>query len=138
VRRHCGPLSSHRFGYAFDFALATVVAAVAIPLIALIVALLMTIVRRLPRMATGMMVGSCFIASSFASVPPPLKEKFTKLNILDSEGYNKDWEPVFQTIRAPLAAFSRRWPVRQPGSPHGAAEVRSDRQECDLRQRGGI
>ena len=45
------------FGYAFDFALATVVAAVVIPLIALIVALLMTIIRRLPRMATGVIVG---------------------------------------------------------------------------------
>ena len=44
-------------------------------------------------------------ASRFVSVPPPLKEKFTKLRMMDGEGYNKDWEPVFQTIRAPLAAF---------------------------------
>lgn len=49
------------FGYAFDFALAAVFAAVVIPLIALAVALLLTITRRLPRMATGMMVGSCTI-----------------------------------------------------------------------------
>ena len=44
-------------------------------------------------------------ASLFAAVPPPLKEKFTKLRILDSQAYQKDWEPVFQTVRAPLAAF---------------------------------
>jgi hypothetical protein len=49
------------FGYAFDFALAIVFAAVLIPLIALAVALLLTIARRLPRMATGMIVGSCAI-----------------------------------------------------------------------------
>ena len=49
------------FGYAFDFALAVVVAAVAIPLIMLAVALLLTIARKLPRMATGMIAGSCAI-----------------------------------------------------------------------------
>src|SRR5713226_9352901 len=49
------------FGYAFDFALAIVVAAVAIPLIMLAVALLLTIARKLPRMATGMIAGSCAI-----------------------------------------------------------------------------
>jgi dienelactone hydrolase len=43
--------------------------------------------------------------SRFASIPPPLKETFTKLGFLDSEAYEKDWEPVFQTVRAPLAAF---------------------------------
>jgi len=49
------------FGYAFDFSLAAVVAAVAIPLIMLAVALLLTIARKLPRMATGMIAGSCAI-----------------------------------------------------------------------------
>ena len=48
------------FGYAFDFAFA-ISAAVLVPLVALAVALLLTIARRLPRMATGMMVGSCAI-----------------------------------------------------------------------------
>ena len=44
------------FGYAFDFTFVIVVASVLIPLVALAVALLLTIARRLPRMATGMMV----------------------------------------------------------------------------------
>ena len=44
-------------------------------------------------------------ARRFAAIPPPLKEKFTKLSILDSQAYEKDWEPVFQTVRAPLGAF---------------------------------
>jgi hypothetical protein len=43
--------------------------------------------------------------SRFAAVPPPLKEKFTKLDLVDDVGYEKDWEPVFQTVRVPLAAF---------------------------------
>jgi hypothetical protein len=42
--------------------------------------------------------------SLFAAVPPPLKERFTKLSIMDRP-YEKDWEPVLQTVRAPLAAF---------------------------------
>lgn len=49
------------FGYAFDFAFATVVAGILIPLVAVVVALLLTIARKLPRMATGMIVGSCSI-----------------------------------------------------------------------------
>ncbi|HVP49017.1 MAG TPA: hypothetical protein VMT32_20625, partial [Bryobacteraceae bacterium] len=49
------------FGYAFDFAFAAVFAAVAIPLVMLAVALLLTIARKLPRMATGMIVASCAI-----------------------------------------------------------------------------
>ena len=49
------------FGYLFDFAFAIVVAAVLIPLVALAIALLLTIARKLPRMATGMMIGSCSI-----------------------------------------------------------------------------
>jgi len=43
--------------------------------------------------------------SRFAAVPPPLKEVFTKLGLIESQGYEKDWEPVFQTVRIPLAAF---------------------------------
>ncbi len=47
------------------------------------------------------------VMSRFAAVPPPLKEKFTKLGLLESQGYNKDWEPVFQTVRVPLASFDK-------------------------------
>ena len=46
------------------------------------------------------------VVSRFAAVPPPLTEKFTKLGLLESQGYEKDTEPVFQTIRIPLAAFN--------------------------------
>ena len=44
-------------------------------------------------------------ASRFAAIPPPLKEKFTKLDPMESVAYEKDWEPVLQTVRVPLAAF---------------------------------
>ncbi len=43
--------------------------------------------------------------SRFVAIPPALKEKFTKLEILDDKAYKKDWEPVFQTVRAPLRQF---------------------------------
>jgi hypothetical protein len=43
--------------------------------------------------------------SRFAAIPPPLKKKFTKLDALETAAYEKDWEPVLQTVRAPLAAF---------------------------------
>ena len=43
--------------------------------------------------------------SRFASIPPPFKEKFTKLAMIDDEGFSQDWEVVFQTVRAPLSAF---------------------------------
>ena len=43
--------------------------------------------------------------SRLAAVPPPLKERFTKLGLLESQAYEKDWEPVFQTVRASLASF---------------------------------
>ncbi|HLY17688.1 MAG TPA: hypothetical protein VKR61_10725 [Bryobacteraceae bacterium] len=43
--------------------------------------------------------------SRFAAIPPPLKEKFTKLDPMEDVAYEKDWEPVLQTMRAPLAAF---------------------------------
>src|SRR5579864_8233166 len=43
--------------------------------------------------------------SRFAAVPPPLKEKFTKLDPMEEAAYEKDWEPVFQTVRIPLSSF---------------------------------
>jgi hypothetical protein len=43
--------------------------------------------------------------SRFVSIPPPFKEKFTKLSIVDEKGYNQDWETIFQTVRAPLSTF---------------------------------
>jgi hypothetical protein len=43
--------------------------------------------------------------SRFAAVPPPMKEKFTKLDPMEEVAYEKDWEPVFQTVRVPLASF---------------------------------
>ena len=49
------------FGYAFDFAFAILFAALCIPLVVLAVMLLLTILRKLPRLATGMIVGSCAV-----------------------------------------------------------------------------
>ena len=46
------------FGYAFDFAFATLFAALCIPLTALGVVLLLTILRKLPRWTTGWIIGS--------------------------------------------------------------------------------
>ena len=46
------------FGYAFDFAFAILFAALSIPLTMLAVMLLLTIARNLPRLATGIIVGS--------------------------------------------------------------------------------
>jgi dienelactone hydrolase len=43
--------------------------------------------------------------SRFINIPPPFKEKFTKLAVLDDAGYNQDWETIFQSVRAPLSAF---------------------------------
>jgi len=43
--------------------------------------------------------------SQFISIPPPFKEKFTKLAVMDDAAYNQDWEAVFQSVRAPLSAF---------------------------------
>jgi dienelactone hydrolase len=43
--------------------------------------------------------------SRFAAVPPPFKEKFTKLDPMEEVAYDKDWEPVFQTVRIPLSSF---------------------------------
>ena len=44
-------------------------------------------------------------ASRFAAIPPPLKEVFTKLPPMESAAYEKDWEPVLQTVRVRLGAF---------------------------------
>ncbi len=43
--------------------------------------------------------------SRFISIPPPFKEKFTKLGRLDAAAYNQDWEAVFQSVRASLSDF---------------------------------
>jgi dienelactone hydrolase len=61
-------------------------------------------------------------ASRFAAIAPPLKEKFTKLEVLDSVGYEKDWEPVLQSVRAPLAAFDTTGP--KPLDPARLTAVR--------------
>ena len=42
----------------------------------------------------------------FAEIPPTLKEKFTKFDLVERDRYGRDLEPVFQTIRAPLATFA--------------------------------
>src|SRR2546425_4999571 len=57
------------FGYVFDFSFAVVFAAVLIPLVAVSVALLLTIARKLPRLATGMIIGSCAIVMLVWSPP---------------------------------------------------------------------
>jgi hypothetical protein len=49
------------FGYIFDFAFCILFAAVLIPLVALLVVLLLSIARKLPRYATGVIVGSCMV-----------------------------------------------------------------------------
>jgi hypothetical protein len=61
--------------------------------------------------------------SRFAAVPPPLKEKFTKLDPIETLAYEKDWEPVFQTVRMPLAAFQSAGEAR-PFNPRKLSAVR--------------
>lgn len=51
-------------------------------------------------------VTSRFALSRFGVLPPPFKVRFTKLAMLDDIAYEKDAEPVFQTIDLPLAAFA--------------------------------
>ncbi len=48
---------------------------------------------------------SRFPLSHFGLLPPPFKVTFTKLAKLDEIGYEKESEPIFQTIDLPLAAF---------------------------------
>src|SRR5208282_1570689 len=49
------------FGYLFDFAFCILFAVILIPLVALLVVLLLSIARKLPRYATGVIVGSCTV-----------------------------------------------------------------------------
>jgi len=56
--------------------------------------------------------------SRFAAIPPPLKEKFTKLDLMEDQAYDKDWEPVFESVRVPLAAFQSA-----AGKPFDPAKV---------------
>ena len=74
------------------------------------------------------------MVSRFAAVPPPLTEKFTKLDLLESEGYEKDTEPVFQTVRIPLTAFKSDGleALRSCQSAYRPAEVRPHADERDL------
>ena len=60
--------------------------------------------------------------SRFASIPPPLKEKFTKLDAIDDWAYEKDWEPVLQTVRARFGAFQVAGP--KPFDPAKVTMVR--------------
>ncbi len=57
------------FGYLFDFVFCILFAALFIPLVALLVALLLSIARKLPRFATGLIVGSCMIVMSLWGPP---------------------------------------------------------------------
>jgi len=68
--------------------------------------------------------------SNFMVIPPPFKEQFTKLEILDEKGYQKESEPVFQTVRIPLADFaaSKRF---EPGKL-SAVRLRFDRTEMSV------
>ena len=62
LRHHRRPLHSDTgFGYIFDFAFCILFAAIFIPLVALLVMLLLSIARKLPRSATGVIVGSCMV-----------------------------------------------------------------------------
>ncbi len=94
------------FGYAFDFAFATVIAALAIPLIALTVALLLTIARRLPRMATGMMVGSGLIV--MAAWGPPQLGIFMAIVVALAEGFLGATIATFVTGAFSHAALSKK------------------------------
>jgi dienelactone hydrolase len=49
------------FGYLFDFAFCILFAAILIPLVALLIMLLLSIARKLPRSATGVIIGSCMV-----------------------------------------------------------------------------
>ena len=65
-------------------------------------------------------------ASRFVAIPPPLKEMFTKLSLIEDKAYEKDWEPVFQTVRAPMAAF-----VGKDGKPLDASKLSAVRLRFD-------
>lgn len=65
--------------------------------------------------------------SRFAAIPPPLREKFTKVSLIDSIAYEKDWEPVFQTVRAPLSAFQPAGPGKFDPRKLAAVRLKFDR-----------
>jgi dienelactone hydrolase len=44
--------------------------------------------------------------SQFGELPPPLMERFTKLGFVERDQYEKQWEPVFQTIRIPVSSLA--------------------------------
>ncbi|HKW33557.1 MAG TPA: hypothetical protein VJN92_11170 [Candidatus Acidoferrum sp.] len=71
--------------------------------------------------------------SKFMVIPPPFKEQFTKLEILDEKGYEKDWEPVFQTVRIPLADFAAANGAKrfEPGKL-GGVRLKFDRTEMSV------
>jgi len=71
--------------------------------------------------------------SRFAEIPPPLKEKFTKFDYVESDRYGRDWEPVFQTVRAPLSAF-----VGRAGTPFDRAKLTQVRLKFDRTTTGVI
>lgn len=71
--------------------------------------------------------------SKFMVIPPPFKEQFTKLAYLDEKGYEKDWEPVFQTVRIPLGDFASANGAKrfEPGKL-SAVRLKFDRTEMSV------
>jgi dienelactone hydrolase len=70
--------------------------------------------------------------SHFLSIPPPLKEMFTKLSFIETKAYEKDWEPVFQTVRAPLSAFAGKDGKALDASKLAAVRLRFDRTKMNV------
>ena len=70
--------------------------------------------------------------SKFMVIPPPFKEQFTKLAILDEKGYEKDWEPVFQTVRIPLADFAANGAKRLDPGKLSTVRLKFDRTEMGV------
>ena len=66
-----------------DFPFAFAVAAIGIPLVAVLVAFLLTILRKLPRLATGFIVGGCiFIALAFGPIGPAFAAAVTLIECI--------------------------------------------------------
>ena len=66
-----------------DFPFAFAFAAIGIPLIAVLVAFLLTILRKLPRLATGFIVGGCiFIALAFGPIGPAFAAVVTLIEVI--------------------------------------------------------
>ena len=76
--------------------------------------------------------------SRFAAIPPPLKEAFTKLHLIESDWYEKDWEPVFQSVRAPLEAFRSEDPGGFDPAKLSAVRLRFDRTAASVICIGGV